>query len=67
MHNPHILNLKFPALQYLDKVAHTARKLFKSLFLCQFGLLSSQEMLLPPLVQRTSTLLKFSKSSHYPS
>lgn len=59
--------LKFPPLCFMEKAAHTACKLFKSLSLCQFGLLSSQEMLLPPPAQRTSTLFKCSKSNHYSS
>lgn len=59
--------LKFPPLCSMEKAAHTACKLFKSLSLCQIGLLSSQEMLLPPPAQRTSTLFKCSKSNHYSS
>lgn len=59
--------LKFPSSNSMEKAAHTACKLFKSLSLCQFGLLSSQEMLLPPPAQRTSMLFKCSKSSHYSS
>lgn len=59
--------LKLPSSRFLKKAAHTACRLFRSSFLCQFGLLSMQEMLLPPPAQRTSVLFKCSKSSHYSS
>lgn len=58
-------HIKFPPLQPMERVAHTASKPFKSFSLSQFGLLSSQEMLLPPSAQRTSVLFKFRESSHY--
>lgn len=59
------IEVKFPPLQSMERVAHTASKPFKSFSLSWFGLLSSQEMLLPPPAQRTPVLFKFRESSHY--